>query len=109
MTKFDVTDKKEEIKALQPGRCRDLAPVQQVVLQKTLRLPAKLVEATVLPRRRAMRCSTKFSRRSSVASTESHQLIQAACQPSLTYQGGGGSRFSRRTHCMVGTSFSHCT
>lgn len=49
LTKFDVTGKDEEIKALQPDQCRDLAPVQQVVLQKTLRLPVKSAEATVLP------------------------------------------------------------
>ncbi len=49
LTKFDVMDKDEEIKALQPGQCRDLAPVQQVVLQKTLRLPVTPAEATVLP------------------------------------------------------------
>lgn len=49
LTKFDVTDKDDEIKALQPDQCRDLAPVQQVVLQKSLRLPVTSAEATVLP------------------------------------------------------------
>lgn len=49
LTKFDVTDKDEEIKALQPDQCRELAPMQQVTLQKTLRLPVKSADATVLP------------------------------------------------------------
>ncbi len=49
LTKFDVTDKDEEIKALPAGQCRNLAPVQQVAFQKTLRLPVKSPQATVLP------------------------------------------------------------
>lgn len=49
LTKFDVTDKDEEIKALPAGECRDLAPTQQLVFKKTLRLPLKSAEATVVP------------------------------------------------------------